>query len=584
MSLFDSASLVVTPNGVKEGKLYSIKPTDGSGDLSVTRATTATRVNSAGLVEVVPYNILTYSNTFTNTNWVKNACTITANSIISPDGTQNASKLVESSANDSHHIYQNAVASGLNTFSFYAKAGERNFVYAYADSVGQGKCFDLQNGTIGANIIAAPTNATITSIGNGWYRCTITLNIASSSALRIGACSANGTFSYLGNGTSGIYIYGAQLDSGTLAKEYLRTETRLNIPRLDYTNGSCPSILVEPQRTNLVLRSEEFDNVIWTKNNTTISANSTISPSGTLTADKLVENNTNNIHSIFQQISYSIGVGYNFSFYAKKSEKNILQIFFEFQITTAYCNFDLQNGTLNNQGFTNAFIQNVGNDWYRCSVSFTSSNSQLRNSVIAIVPNINSLRAQSYLGDGTSGIFIWGSQIEAGANATSYIPTTSASVTRNADLISKTGISSLIGQTEGTLFVDINWQQKSGVFFINSISDGSTNNEIYLSFGNSFDNAIRFSIASGGSISVSSDSSVLTSGRYKIAFAYANNNVVGYINGTQIFTDSTATIPATSEFKFLRANNTLGFSGSINSSVIFKERLTDDQLAQLTTL
>lgn len=245
MSLLEKASLIVTPNAYKESILYSVVPNTTLGDMTVVRATTATRVNSSGLIESVGVNVpridytngtcpsilvepqrtnlLTYSNQFENITWIKNSCTISNNSIISPDGTQNASKLVEGTANDSHHIYQNAASNGQNTFTFYAKQGERKFVYAYADNVGQGKCFDLENGTIGANIIAAPTNSTITSVGNGWYRCSITFLITTSTALRIGACSANGTFSYLGNGTSGIYIYGAQLEAGFYATSYIPT-------------------------------------------------------------------------------------------------------------------------------------------------------------------------------------------------------------------------------------------------------------------------------------------------------------------------------------------------------------------------
>jgi hypothetical protein len=172
-----------------------------------------------------------------------------------------------------------------------------------------------------------------------------------------------------------------------------------------------------------------------------------------------------------------------------------------------------------------------------------------------------------------------------GSYATSYIgPTTSASATRVADACSKTGISSLIGQTSGVLFCDLNWQQKEGVFFINSISDGTTNNEILMAFGSSADNRIRFSIASGGVESVNQDSAVLSSGRYKIAFAYASNDAAVYINGTQLFTDSSVVVPTTSAFKFLRANDTLGFDGQINEQLLFKTRLTNAELASLTTL
>lgn len=184
----------------------------------------------------------------------------------------------------------------------------------------------------------------------------------------------------------------------------------------------------------------------------------------------------------------------------------------------------------------------------------------------------------------TGYFYAWGAQLEASSYPTSYIPTTSASATRVADACYKTGISSLIGQTEGTLFVDFNWEQKSGVFFVNSISDGTINNDISISFGNTADNRLRFFIISGGSDSVFFDSATLASGRYKVAFAYANNDAVAYINGVQQFTDSSVVVPATSAFKFLRANDTLGFNGTINQQLLFKTRLTNSELASLTTL
>ena len=98
MSLLSQASLCVTPNAYKEGKLYSVIPSDGSGDMSVTRATTATRVNSAGLVELVPYNLLNYSQSFDNAAWVKSNATISANTIASPSGIQDADSIIENTA------------------------------------------------------------------------------------------------------------------------------------------------------------------------------------------------------------------------------------------------------------------------------------------------------------------------------------------------------------------------------------------------------------------------------------------------------------------------------------------------------
>ena len=148
MALFDDASLVVTPNGYKEGTLYSIKPTSGLGDMTVVRATTATRVNSAGLIELVPYNLLTYSEQFDNAAWTKSGVTVTANTTISPDGTQNATSLTNTTTGQSHIRTSFVVAStGNYTGTSYIKKQDFDFIYvefgnAYA-------WFNISNGTLG---------------------------------------------------------------------------------------------------------------------------------------------------------------------------------------------------------------------------------------------------------------------------------------------------------------------------------------------------------------------------------------------------------------------------------------------------
>ena len=136
MSLLDTASLIVTPNGYKEGKLYSVIPSDGSGDLSVTRATTATRVNSQGLVELVPYNLLTYSNTFSNAAWTKTNTTVTSGQS-GYDGSTNAWKL-QATATNNCEVDQSFSESETKTFSIYAKAGNVNFVAISVFGAGYG--------------------------------------------------------------------------------------------------------------------------------------------------------------------------------------------------------------------------------------------------------------------------------------------------------------------------------------------------------------------------------------------------------------------------------------------------------------
>ena len=129
MSLLTQASLVITPNGYKEGTLYSVIPSDGSGDMSVVRATTATRVNSAGLVELVPYNLVQYSQEFENAWWSKYQATITANATTAPDGTSSAESITNT-LNAVASVYKTGITNfGTNTISCYFKKGTYNYVF-----------------------------------------------------------------------------------------------------------------------------------------------------------------------------------------------------------------------------------------------------------------------------------------------------------------------------------------------------------------------------------------------------------------------------------------------------------------------
>jgi len=568
-SLLTEASLILLPNGYKEGKLYSTVPSNGAGDFTVARATTATRVNSAGLVELVPYNLLTYSQTFSNVIWLKIQATISSNIATAPNGTNTASKLVENTANDGHHIYQNALANGVNTFSFYAKKGERTFVYAYADSVGQGKCFNLTSGTLGVNIIAAPLNATIESVGNDWFRCTITLSIASASALRIGLCSADGTFSYLGNGTSGAFIWGAQLNQGTSALDYQRTETRLNIPRLDYSLGSCPSILVEPQRTNLALRSEEFENAtIWTNTiggtgaNPIRTANAVTSPSGIQNADTIVfdrgAGNTITDQSVIsQQITIATTGTYYFSVWIKATASGDVgkQVFIRCGNAAA-----LQAVTL-----TANWVR------YETTATVTSGSNSFQVGNRGAITNANSVSVD-----------LWGAQLEAGAYATSYIPTTSATVTRNSDVMSLSNVytNNLITASGGTWFVELRNN-------VQLVADNSVSN-IWLgtSSGGPFSNG-TFMLRQGGGNQrtniwkytggVATSLFETTSNTSKISIKWNGTTADIFVNGVKVV-DSTS-------FNFTVMEFLNAFGGRnlfINSMALFPTPLTDDQLELLT--
>jgi hypothetical protein len=584
IGLLDNASLVITPNAYTEGILYDVVPNTTLGDMTVVRATTATRINSAGLVEVVPRNLFTNSNDFANASWNKQNTSITANSIISPDGTQNASKFIANSTNAFHAIYSGAGAYyGDNTFSVYAKKGEYNFLILQDQfSSAFYNTFNIDSGTI-----LGGTNGTITSVGNGWYRCSVKFTAPAGNVFpTITIAPTSGGASYLGNSTSGAYLYGAQIEQGITATEYFPTTTRLNIPRIDYTNGSCPSLLVEPQRTNLLTYSEQFNNAAWTANGITITANNTTSPDGTQSADRALETATNAYHDIlYLNATLSAGTTYTLSCFVKYAGREFIYLFVSNGIAAAAVKFNIQTGVVLGTALgsvVSSKIENYGNGWYRCSVVYTSA--ILATATLAVsTTNSGALSLAPYAGDITKGIYVWGAQLEAGSYGTSYIPTVASTVTRNADVISKTGIGSIFGSSY-TIYGD----------FINQNINITRLLSLKITSGGNYDNFITIyqngtALTATGNNASSAEQFAITSGdfslnqRLKFALKCQNNNVAFYINGTQIGVDTSCTIPAVTA---IYVGNYVDVNGVsvINSVSVFNSALTNTELAQLTTL
>ena len=349
-----------------------------------------------------------------------------------------------------------------------------------------------------------------------------------------------------------------------------------NVARFDYTNGSCPSILVEPQRTNLALRSEEFDNSSWIKSGVTITTNSIIAPSGNLTADKLMEVNGGNIPRVVYLFNATVGQSYTLSFYLKSAERNQVRVVFEGNASKSAF-FNSNTGVV--IGAMSSMIL-LNNGWYRCSITISAGSSS-SNFYIATAKNNDVISS----GDNTKGIYIWGAQLEAGSNATSYIPTVASAVTRNADVISKTGISDLIGQTEGTIFVDVDFNNapsKTETNRIIELTDGTNSNRIIVAFGST--NTLLTRLTASGLEQASFSATSISVGMLKIALSYSSSGVKFYVNGTLVQSNLSASIPATNRMN-------LGYQGTaslqqlndgINSVVLWKTKLTDQQCINLT--
>jgi hypothetical protein len=189
----------------------------------------------------------------------------------------------------------------------------------------------------------------------------------------------------------------------------------------------------------------------------------------------------------------------------------------------------------------------------------------------------------TYAGNASSGVYLWGFQFEAGTYATSYIPTLGASVTRVAEVASKTGITSLIGQTEGTLFLDFEGGPNDSIDYVYGINDGTTNNRIII-YRSSSNNIITQVRVGGGSQALIQTATVTPNTRHKCAVAYKLNDVAFYVNGVQIGLDTSATIPTCSALATNDGGGASLFGRSINQALLFKTRLTNSQLQELTSL
>jgi len=536
MSFYDDASLIMYPSGYKEDKLYSVKPTDGTGDFTFTRASSATRINSDGLIETVSVlgsELVTNGDFATDTDWSKGA-----NWTIS-GGSANALNSVG---------YERIVQLGT------LPAGVYQITFTISS---------YTNGTILP--IIGGTSCSLVS-GNG----TFTQNVTVVASTTITQIVSHPTFT-------------GSIDNVSI-KEVIGTD----VPRIDYTGGGCGSLLLEPQRTNLLTYSEDFSQ--WTNSNSTELANQTISPDGLSNATKIITNNG----SINGQILKNIGKGatattYTYSVFAKKGEWDRCNLYVS--DASSFVNrvqffVDLDNGNIIQAttagSFTsaNGYSEYYGNGWYRFSVTFTSGTE------LAITARIYSIDSTATSGDGTSGIYIYGAMLEQGSYATSYIPTSGSATTRIADACTGAGTSATFNSTEGVLFAEMAALADDLTYRIISISNGGTS-RIYLYYSN-LSNQIGYAYDVAGSrqsdlFYTIPDETANT----KIAATWKLNEFKLYINGVKVAEDLSGNVNSVGTFDRIDFTDTNGIStplfAEVKQLMTFNTALTDLQLESLTS-
>ncbi len=356
------------------------------------------------------------------------------------------------------------------------------------------------------------------------------------------------------------------------------------IPRLDYyTSGGtagCPALLVEPSAQNLYQRSEDFTNAYWGKVNGSVSGNQAVAPDGTSTAGKLIMNNgilpNAANQSGFNRTEVVTSSAYRFSVFAKSAEFTGFRVR-ENAAEGSFLDVNLSNGTITNGSvvqFISPLAENYGNGWYR--ISWTSPT----------ITNLNkySIRVGS-TGDGVSGIFVWGAQVETGSIATSYIPTTTAAVTRNADEISRASISGCIGQTEGTIYAELDFSRAVASV---AIILGNGSSEGFRIRKNSNFSVLVQAVNTPSGAATLFTSPAASAGIYKIAFGYKNGDYAMSINGAAVQTSSNSANFPVNALDRLLLGETIGgvpyFNDRIRSVALYTTRLTNAELQSLTTL
>jgi hypothetical protein len=375
------------------------------------------------------------------------------------------------------------------------------------------------------------------------------------------------------SGANFFYLRGSSSFIGSIdnvsVKEYI---TATNTPRLDYSTGS-EAFLLEPQSTNLIPYSEDFSYASWSKIGSSLTSGF-LSPSGDLSAFKLVES-TNNGNHILRNNSFTTSGETTISIYAKAEQRNKILLF----NGPAGYGFDLLNGTTFALSTTipDSFnITELTNGWYKCCITNSTAN---RLSVY-ILDDFNSF---SYTGDGVSGVYVFGAQVEQQSYATSYIPTSGASATRNQELCNNA--TPVINSEEGTLYAEIATLANDGARQI-SISSGSNNERLSISYNTN--GRLDVNVRSGGVYQVTFNYTGVVNPNIqnKIALKYKLNDFALWVNGVEVATDSSGITPiGLNVLNFSSASFTSeNFFGNTKDLKYYPKALADVQLQDLTTI
>ena len=365
---------------------------------------------------------------------------------------------------------------------------------------------------------------------------------------------------------------------------------RLNYPLIDGVVSGCPSLLLENSATNLITYSEDFSQGYWTKSGSSVTSGF-ISPDGTANAFKLVEDATISSRNInlLNNAGVSVAGDYTHSYFVKSAGRTKLAIR-ESAATGKYITFDLISKSVTGGTGVSGNIIEISNGWFKISATFTMGASQgLKTSLLVLADSFiaGGNIFETYQGDGTSGIYIWGAQLEQGSYPTSYIPTSGTTATRSAETCNNAGDVNTFNDSEGVLFAEISALADDLTYRILSLSNGTTDERIYMQYINA-SNAISV-VVKRNSVTQSNMGFTLPNETEfsKVAFKYKANDFALWINGIEVNSSSGIngglTPISLSELAFDDGNENNDFYGNTKQLQYFDTALNDTSLEELTS-
>jgi hypothetical protein len=591
--------------------------------ITFTRASTATFYDGKTTVKAEE-NLLLRSQGFDDAAWVTTNATVTANTTDGPDGAGDAEMITDDATSAVHRVAQTITISNNNqlVLSCFLKYSTMQWVsLSAATGLSQWASakFDVQNGVLGSTSQQGTgwtaNSSSITSVGNGWYRCVLVFTPGNSGSLGVYVNCANNGTTFTANQRGGevypgigkqAFLWGAQLEQRSSVTAYTYTATQAitnyvpvlqtaasGVARFEHNpvTGESLGLEIEESRTNLLTYSDQFDNAAWTKARSNITANTIVAPDGTLTGDKFFDDTTAaSNHNLRATAAITSGTTLTGSVYVKQGEVYNIGLSIgdsSNSSTQQRVIFNLQALTTTTEGTVNPLVTSptnitfthVGNEWYRVGYTATVTDTSAK---LWLFLNLGST---TYDGDGYQGLYIWGAQLEAGAFATSYIPTVAAQVTRAADVATMTGanFSSWYRADEGTFLVQASRANVGATAGLVQVDDGTIQNRIAIQTSNTEKCRIFVMTNSATQTQVDSAASLTVNTPFAAVMSYASNDVGSALNGTSMTTDISATLPVVSTLR-IGQGTTVVSASNLRRIVYYPERLAAAELQGMTTV